>query len=266
MHVGYTSLLIDRLYRLYNCLEQDFREISEDKRIYEILFNIIYYSTTGLSFTTKDLFKNVRFTCTLYSAKKLLDSVFDVYNRYKASLAYMISEVYRVAISKLILRSKVPKYVILCDGMSIIETIYISYKIRPVIFIGIAINPGGVTETYKFILQPHDYLSRDKSLTLEEIAQQIASEVGGESQVFREFDDIIHRSKATNSHTIIKTMYNIVSRLAERLFDLKREFNASIMLISDHGYDVIQRNSDIFELQHRWNPRALSILSPILVL
>jgi hypothetical protein len=247
-------------------LERGPRRISDDKEVYEALFNILYYSATGSGFTTRAPLEDARFTHVLSSAKKLLEYAFELNDKYKASLSSVAREVYRMA--KLAMYNEHPKYIVLCDGASLIEALYVAYKVGPAAFIGVAINPGGNTETYKFILEPHEYVAREASLALREIAQRIASEVGAEYEVFREIDDAIsiNSGKVMAPSTVVNIMYGIASKLTKKLNSLKRTFDATIMMVSDHGYDVIPRGSDVFGIQHCWSPRALSVLAPLVVL
>ena len=258
------SLIIDVLYNLYSYIKQDFRYINiDDKRAYEILYNIFYYSVTGSTFTTITPLKDARLTGLVDVTKKFLKIIFELYDRYVASLTNIASGIYDVALSYF---KSNKKYILFCDGMSIIEAFYIAYKARSINFIGAVINPGGVTETYKFIIRPHKYLAG--SSRLEEIISQIARETNAKYLIFRDYDDTIHRienSEGLDPQVIIDEIYNITSRLEAKL-DLLRKEGATIMLISDHGYDAIPLISGKFKLQHKWDQHALSIIAPILIL
>jgi hypothetical protein len=59
-------------------------------------------------------------------------------------------------------------------------------------------------------------------------------------------------------------MYSITQKLELKMRSLKRE-GATIVLLSDHGYDVVPVGSGKFRTQHRWNLRSLSILAPVMV-
>jgi hypothetical protein len=64
----------------------------------------------------------------------------------------------------------------------------------------------------------------------------------------------------------IDLMYDVTLRLTNKLEYLRREYNAIMLLLSDHGYDVIPEAGSIYRFDHRWRPRSLSILSPLLVI
>jgi len=264
MHYEVITPIVNTLYELHNSLGRIFKYLDKnDKEAYEILFNIFHYSATGSILTTTKPLEDARFINILDTTKRFLEIVFEVYNKYTASLANIAHYVYDMTLSHF--RSN-KKYILLYDGMSIIEALYIAHKMRPVNFIGVMINPGGVTETYKFIMGSHKYLTRVQRL--EEIIRQIAKETGAQAQIFRDYDDAIHRIEnlgGLDPQTIIDEVYNITLRLEARLNFLKRE-GATIMLISDHGYDVVPAIPKRFKMQHKWAQHALSIIAPILVL
>lgn len=260
-------MLIDESRELCKRLSRDLENIDDDKNVYETLFNVFYYALTGLSFTTKRPLEDARLIHAVDTIKKFLEKVFELSNKYKASLSSVAREVYRMAIREM--RDKPLKYIVLCDGVSIIEALYTALKMRSSTFIGVIINPGGNTETYKFIIKPHEYSTREAPPSLKEIAQSIADEVGAEYKVFRGIDDAItnNSGKPMKPSTIISLLYNITSELLRLFKSLKRgKPNAAVMMISDHGYDVVPRGLEAFELQHCWSPRALSILAPLVVL
>jgi len=265
----HVTVLINMLNKVYNCLKHDLQYVNDDRRVYGILFNILHYLATGLSLTQESPLGDVRFRCTMDYMRELLEHAFRIHSNYKASLNVLTREMYNRSLLNLKLRggtTKTTRYLLLCDGMSMVEALYIAYRLRPS-FIGVILNPGGVTETYKLILEPHAYFKQDRQITLIDIAQHIAEELGAkEYYVFREFDEKIHSGRIMRASDAIDSMYSVTLKLANKLEYLRKEYNATILVLSDHGYDVIPEAGSIYKFDHHWRPRSLSILSPLLVI
>jgi hypothetical protein len=261
--------LIDMLNRVYKCLRRDLQHVSDEREVYRVLFNIHHYLATGLSLSPESPLKDVRFRCTMDSLGEFFENAFRIHDNYRASLGVLAREMYNTGLLHLKLRgetTKTTKYILLCDGMSMTEALYIAYRLRPS-FIGVILNPGGITEMYKLILEPRAYFEQDRQITLNTIAQRIAEELGAEEYyVFREFDERIHSSRIVRASDAIDLMYSVTLRLANKLEYLKRGYNATILVLSDHGYDVIPEAGSIYRFDHHWRPRSLSILSPVLVI
>jgi hypothetical protein len=262
-------LLINMLNRVYKCLRQDLQHVSDEREVYRVLFNIHHYLATGLSLSSESPLKDVRFRCTMSSMREFFENAFRIHENYKASLSVLAREMYNRGLLHLKLRSettRTTKYILLCDGMSMVEALYIAYRLRPS-FIGVILNPGGITETYKLVLKPRAYFEQDRHITLNTIAQRIAEELGAkEYYVFREFDEWIHSGRIVGASDAIDLMYDVTLRLTNKLEYLRREYNATILVLSDHGYDVIPEAGSIYRFDHRWRPRSLSILSPLLII
>jgi hypothetical protein len=262
-------LLIDMLDRVYECLRRDLQHVSDEREVYRVLFSIHHYLATGLSLSPEFPLKDVRFRCTMDSLREFFENAFRIHDNYRASLRALAHEMYSRGLSHLKLHdetAKTTKYVLLCDGMSMVEALYIAYRLRPS-FIGVILNPGGITETYKLILEPRAYFEQNRQITLDTIAQRMAEELGAkEYYVFREFDERIHSGRIVRASDAIDLMYDVTVMLANKLEYLRREYNATILVLSDHGYDVIPESGSIYRFDHRWRPRSLSILSPLLVI
>ncbi len=265
----HVTVLVNTLNDIYGCLKQDLKHVSDDREVYGALFNILHYLVSGSSPTQEPPLGDVRFRCTMDYVRELLEYAFRIHNDYRAGLSVLAREMYNRSLSNLKLRggaTKTTRYLLLCDGMSMVEALYIAYRLRPS-FIGVILNPGGVTETYKLILEPHAYFKQDGQITLNDIAQRIAGELGAEGYyVFRDFDERIHSGRIVRASDVIDLMYGVTLKLANKLEYLKREYNATILVLSDHGYDVMPEAGSVYKLDHRWRPRSLSILSPLLVI
>jgi hypothetical protein len=257
------------LNKVYDCLKRDLQYVNDDREVYGTLFNILHYLASGSSPTQESPLGDVRFRCTMDYVRELLEYAFRIHSDYRAGLSVLAREMYNRSLSSIKLRggtTKTTRYLLLCDGMSMVEALYIAYRLRPS-FIGVILNPGGVTETYKLILEPHAYFKQDRQITLNDIAQRIAGELGAEGYyVFREFDERIHSGRIVRASDAIDLMYGVTLKLANKLEYLRKEYNATILVLSDHGYDVIPEAGSVYRLDHRWRPRSLSILSPLLVI
>jgi len=240
------------------------------KYVYKIVFELFYQAAYDKPFLLKNLHKDVRLSNLLRYAKNLIDYVNDVVRRHYADLHIVAQEILRMVYAVLEeLPRKNPRYVILCDGLSIIDSTYLIYRMRKRLmkpFAALLINPGGATETYKFILEPHTYI-QNINVSLNDVARVVAEKVSAKDAViFRDHDEAIHRLKMIHGTDIVDQMYKLTSRLYDKIIQLKNEFNGIVMLFSDHGYDVVERGSDLYEVNHFWGPHSLSIIASILVI
>ncbi len=263
------SLLINELHSLLSMLTQ-YIDLSDHEEEYKIIFEVFHQAAHRKPLLLKNLHKDARLLSVLQYARKFLDHVSELADKRNINIHALAQEMLRRAYTVLAEVSKNnSKYVIICDGMSITDAIYIAYRLKkehmePFIFP--LINPGGITETYKFILEPHDYLL-NASLSLKNIAYSIARKVHAKNAiVFREYDYSIHRLRNVRVIDIINTMYSLTSKLYSKVIHLKSEFNGVIMLLSDHGYDVIVKDVDLYEVEHRWRPHSLSVIASLLVI
>jgi len=263
------SMVINEFNRFLTDLS---RYIDSDnyEYVYRIIFELFYQVAYGKPFLLKNLYKDVRLSNLLRCAKKLIDYVDDVARRHYADLDAIAREILRRVYAVLEeLPQKNPRYVILCDGLSIIDTTYIVYRLRKRLmepFVALLINPGGVTETYKFILEPYAYM-QNVNVSLNDVARRVAEKVSAKGAVvLRDHDESIHRLKMMRNTDIVDQMYKLTSRLYDKIVQLKSEFNGVVMLLSDHGYDIVERDPDLYEVNHSWKPHSLSIISSILII
>jgi len=249
---------------LYRQLLRSLQHINDYKRAYEVIFNTLHYNVTGKFLTDPTLSKDVRFIDVLSTTRDFFENIFEMYDEYRANVSNIARDVFD-GVLYLLRHPKRFKHVVFCDGMSMVEALYIAYKLRAG-FINVVINPGGVTETYKFLLGAEEYMA--KQLNLEEVVNAIAKRAGALYTIFREYDETIHRiedSEGLEPSSIVEEMYIISSRLEAMIDRLKKE-KTTIVLLSDHGYDVVPAVPGKFKTQHRWSPRSLSIIAPITII
>ena len=263
------SLLIDELQGFINTLSR-YIDLDDYKEAYKVIFEIFYQAVNHRSFLlNKDLYKDARLSIVLYHARRLLNIVTEIVDKYSASIHALARETLRRAYALLAeVPEDMPRYVVICDGFSIIDAVYIAFRLKRKsmeLFIAPLINPGGITETYKFILEPHSYL-RNTNLTLNVIAHNIAERVHAKDAiVFRGYDDSIHQLRNVHATDIIDTMYTLTSKLYGKVMKLKNEFNGIVMLLSDHGYDVTVRDVNLYGVEHCWRPHSLSVIASLLI-
>jgi len=259
------SLLIDKFHDLLNVLAQRI-DLSDDKEAYSVIFEIFHQAVHGKPLLLRDLRKDVRFLSALNLAREFLNLVNETVDNYSASLSALAQEVFRKALMELDRRPRsLPRYVIACDGLSVIDATYIAFIVKkegmkP--FVAPLINPGGVTETYKFVLEPHAYL-QGANLTFKDIARRIAEKINARYfVVFVDYDKAIHQLKDVEVSNIVDTMYRLTLGLYSEIAQLR---NSIIVVLSDHSYDIVERDAGLYETKHSWNPRSLSVVAPLLV-
>jgi len=260
------SLIINKFHDLLNALAQRV-DLNNDKRAYSVIFEIFHQAVHGKPLLLRDLRKDVRLLSTLNLAKEFLDFVSETVNNYSASLSALTREVFRKAFMELDkLPRNLPRYVIVCDGFSVIDATYIALAIKREgikSFVAPLINSGGVTETYKFLLEPHVYL-QGADLTLEDVARRIAEKIDAKvSVVFGDYDKTIHQLKDVEIGKIMDTMYKLTLRLYGEIIRLR---NSIVIVLSDHSYDIVERGAGLYETKHSWSPRSLSVVAPLLII
>jgi hypothetical protein len=232
--------------------------------MYETIFNILHFSVAGRLLTEAKLSGDPRFVDVLSTSKKFLDNILRIYDEYRACISNIASEVFD-RVLYFLKRSKGLKHFVFCDGMSLTEALYLAGKLRANI-INVIINPGGVTETYKFILGSREYIAKQPNLDV--VVETIAKKAGASHTIFREYDEAVHKigsSEGLDPRSIVEKMYSITLRLELTIHSLKKE-GATIVLLSDHGYDVVPVGSGKFKTQHRWGPRSLSIPASVMII
>ncbi len=264
------SLLMDELHNLLDMLPL-YIDLDDYKESYKIIFEIFFQAANDKPLLlNKDLYKDVRLSRVLYHVKNILNIVAEVIDRHGANAHELAHEMFRRAYAILDgFPKNMPRYVIICDGLSIVDVVYIAFRMKRKYmehFIFPLINPGGITETYKFILEPHNYL-QSTTLSLNIIAHNIAEKVHAKDFiVFKEYDKSIHQLRNVHATDIIDIMYSITSKLYDKIMNLKNEFSGIIMLLSDHGYDVIAKDVDLYDVEHCWRPHSLSVIASLLVI
>ncbi len=266
-----TSLLINEFHGLLSMLTR-YIGFGDHEEEYKVIFEIFYQAAHREPLLSTNLHKDARLLGVLQYARKFLDHVSEVIYEHNADIHALAQEMLRRAYMVLAeVPESNPRYVIICDGMSVADAIYIAYRLRKEykeymeLFITPLINPGGITETYKFILEPHSYF-QSTSLTLKDIARKIAEKVHAKDAiVFRGYDETIHRLRNVHATDIVDEMYKLTSRLYSKIIQLKNGFSGVVMVLSDHGYDVIERGMGLYEMKHFWRPHFLSVIASLLI-
>jgi hypothetical protein len=165
-----------------------------------------------------------------------------------------------------------PLYIILCDGLSLPEYMYLIHIFHRSVTPGralFAVNPSGKTATFKYLAK--EYLGIGMQAT-EEATMRIVGDglrlrLGASGvSIFRDIDMFIHRGgEYGDIGDMVRGLFKVVDRLrreAERLLD----DGYRVLILADHGYDVLKRES-LWMLTHRWEKGGpcVSPFAPILV-
>jgi hypothetical protein len=155
------SLLINELHGLLSMLTR-YISFGDHEKEYKTIFEIFYQAAHRKPLLSTNLHKDARLLSVIQHARKFLDHVSEVICEHDADIHVLAQEMFRRAYTVLAeVPESNPRYVIICDGMSVADATYIAYRLRKEYkeymepFITPLINPGGITETYKFILEPH---------------------------------------------------------------------------------------------------------------
>jgi len=264
MYYDVSAWMANAVCELYTQALQSLKHIGEHRRAYEVIFNIVHYNILGAFLTDPGLSRDVRFIKFLGVLNSFLERIFEVHGKYRASISSIARNVFD-GVLHLLRHVKGLRHVVFCDGMSLVEALHIAYRMKAS-FINVVINPGGVTETYKFLLGAEEYAARQPRL--EEIVSAIAKRAEATYTIFRDYDEAVHRlegSEGVEPQLVVDEMYSATLRLEAALSRLKRE-GAAVVLLSDHGYDVVPLASGKFKTVHKWSPRSLSIIAPVLII
>jgi hypothetical protein len=264
MYYAVSAWITNAVCELYGQALQSLQHISEYRRVYEVIFNIVHYGVIGTLLTEPGLLRDARFVSFLDVTDNILKKIFEIHDKYRANISNIARNVFD-GVLHLLKHIKGFRHIMFCDGMSIVEALYIAYKMRAG-FINVVINPGGMTETYKFLLESEEYVARQPRL--EEIVSAIARRAGASYTIFRDYDEAIHMfesSEGVEPQLIVDEMYSATLRLEAALSRLKRE-GTTVVLLSDHGYDIVPLTPGKFKTLHRWSPRSLSIIAPVLII
>jgi hypothetical protein len=200
--------------------------------------------------------------------KKLVKEVND-FTRLGPSVGELLSKVMDFVFLKM--RNKSASYVVLCDCLSLTEFLYLIYVFRENVEPDqalCAVNPSGKTSTFKYLARY--YLGIEEapdSLAMSKIAEGIKKKFNCSGcYLFHEIDDFVHKTWDNKFRTfdeLSDCMFHLADKLAVKIQDLQP---ASILILSDHGYDTVNEGGKWF-LTHKWDARfsLLSPLAPILL-
>jgi hypothetical protein len=164
------------------------------------------------------------------------------------------------------------KHVIICDALAIHDALLLAYylegRVKPIF----AVNPGGKTKTFEYMLTQCPLLKErvggvDKEPTLTLIAKLVAQLVAASSEKYDDFDTCVHSTLASAKDFEVLTtlLYTTFEKLLSKV-KLYLNMGFTVFMLADHGYDI---DPNSFTLYHRWDPKAtlsLSILAPLLVI
>lgn len=265
------SLLINRSQDLIDTFHRHL-DLNDHEDAYKEVFEIFFQAIKGKPFLlNRDLYRDARLREVLSSVKELLKAITSAISEHSASVLPLAGNMLRKAQRRLnMLPGDRPRYVVACDGLSIIDATYIASRLKKESvdpFMTPMINPGGYTETYKFILKTFNYISGDR-ITLDTIVRDVAGVVHAKYYtVFRGYDKAIHELNNVPAIKIIDAMYELTSRLYSEIVRLRRDFNGAVMVLSDHGYDVVAGDgAGLYKVVHRWGPNSFSVIAPLLVI
>ncbi|MEM3693682.1 MAG: hypothetical protein QXI39_06655 [Candidatus Bathyarchaeia archaeon] len=169
--------------------------------------------------------------------------------------------------------SKRGTHVLLCDALSIPEYLFLFHSFcidRQNAFF--AVNPSGKTATFKYLAQ--NYLKvpvpEGEELIMRTVAEGLAKKLGASChRPFRGLDDLIHSTAEEG----FETLEGMIDALFEAVEKLRRDIlklcggRSSVLVLADHGYDVIPKGGKFF-LTHGWliGRECASPFVPILVI
>jgi hypothetical protein len=243
-----------------------FRYLKDDREVYVTLHNIFHYIISRNTLTSSNYVMDPRLQSFMSKVLEFLLHVQQLQSEYVASTNIIAEEVYRLVQDKLraALSSK-HIHVFVCDALSIVDALFIAYKLKPRFF-GIIINPSGKTTSYKFHLDPKKFLENEENLSLMNAVGR-ALNVGTNISKFDDIDRFIHENEDVDFNdalTIINKLYNIVLSFYTKVKQLITH-NIITVIVSDHGYDI-ESASSRYRLKHGLGPNTLSILAPILII
>jgi hypothetical protein len=258
------AALLNHLNGIVNSLNE-LAHLRDDKEVYEALHNIFYYIVTKHILTTSKYIIDPRLQGFMGEVVEFLRYVQQLHSRYMALRDVIVAEMYRFIQEKLRAEGASERvHVFVCDALSIVDALFIAYKLRPKFF-GIIINPSGKTATYKFLLDPKRFLEKKENVTLVNAVGE-ALNVSINISKFDNIDRLMHANENISfidASTIIDRLYNVVSSFYTKVRQLNT-YNIVTIIVSDHGYDI-EKVLNGYRLRHGLSPNALSILAPILI-
>jgi hypothetical protein len=164
------------------------------------------------------------------------------------------------------------KHVIICDALAIHDALLLAYNLEGRVKPIVAVNPGGKTKTFEYMLTQCPLLKERvgsvcKEPTLTLIAKLVAQLVAASSEKYDDFDTCVHSTLASAKDFDVLTtlLYTTFEKLLSKV-KLYLNMGFAIFMLADHGYDI---DPNSFTLYHMWDPKArlsLSILAPLLVI
>ncbi|MHA1664975.1 MAG: hypothetical protein ACTSVW_04005 [Candidatus Njordarchaeales archaeon] len=255
--------------KFYDIISDIKRKINyKDEELYKFIIDLIMQVVNNKTiYTQRNLEMDVQWRDTIKAFREYLDTIEDITNRYIAS----IYKLYRDVLDGL--RAEITSsnvcYVILCDALSIIEAIYLVLAHEKNFrYATTLINPGGNTETYKYLAS----LITDEqfeSLTLPVISRYVKRFLNAKDCiVFRDIDETVHQIEKgeVDSSFLLRILYRNASRLYNKIKNLIDIYDASVVLMSDHGYDIVHLYNDKYSLKHSWKGvKSISNLAPVII-
>jgi len=232
------------------------------KRIADILTYVIKRKPI---YFPRDLEKDVMWISTVDKVRRLFNFINIIQEKYVASML----DHYKSALdhAKGIISLSKTRYIILCDAFSLTEALYFAVIFRRKIrFITALINPGGNTLTFKYLMSASSGMPFEEA-THSKIAKYLKEFFGAKDHnVFREIDQAVHRLQDVNKNYVASELYSITTRLSNGIRNVMESYKASLILLSDHGYDIDCIGS-VCSLKHCWeNKASLSTLAPLLII
>ncbi len=162
-------------------------------------------------------------------------------------------------------------FLILCDCLALPEYAFIltefAHKLSSsdILFM---INPGGKTKTFEFLAGNYLNVDYSRELSLEDIASGLARKLNCSGYtLFREMDMLIHKFERigfTSIRSMVEAFHGGISSLIASIKALLTSH--TVLLLTDHGYDVMTKDGRIYPY-HKWTGESsLSIIAPALVL
>jgi hypothetical protein len=178
-----------------------------------------------------------------------------------------ICEALREAVGQLIPR---PRHIIICDGFALHDALFLAYKFEDKAKLFFAINPGGKTKTYEYLIKYCPGLESIRESTYEKVTLNLVGELLSKAihasyEKFDDFDKLIHSKECIpNLQELKAALYRTINKLISKIVNCIYAGN-SVLLLADHGYDMDIENCILF---HEWTPQkgSLSILAPFMVI
>lgn len=142
------------------------------------------------------------------------------------------------------------KLIILSDNLSLQDALFIISKIGLLEDFLVSINPSGKTSTYKFLISKCSMLTNVLP-GLRDVGGYIAKNTGSSYIKVNIIDKTLHKYD--------KVVFNGIDEVAEAMFEplnkllllINKHRWRDILLICDHGYDVIKYDTDRYILRHK---------------